>query len=139
MKALLALFLVTFSLSSVSAKECPPGKLFGKEDAYEFIASTKQLSAKTYTEDKSSFIKGVRLEQIKRALNVKSINDAFSGVDEGMIHKFEIAGNERTSYDSLTVIYAYRGEVIVGAVFPDDSSVVWARLQDSAVRVCDGL
>lgn len=135
------ILLLPVTILSASAKECPYGTLFGRENANEFIAYTKHLEEETYTENKGQVISGERVAQIKKAIEVKSLKAAFKDVDEGMIHKFEIPGNSETSYDFLTVVYATKGDTLVGAVFPDDSSAVWAKLQDSDIRVCapDGL
>lgn len=131
------MLLLSFNALSASAKECPYGTLFGRDNANEFIAYSKHLEEETYTENKSQFISEDRVAQIKKAIEVKSLKAAFNEVDEGMIHKFEIPGNSKTSYNFLTVVYASKGDTLVGAVFPDDSSVVWAQLDDSDIRVCE--
>lgn len=135
MKSLFASILL-FSLTSAAAP-CKYGSLLGFDDATELVARVKRVAEKTYEQRQAPFVKGVRAVQIQKAFQEKSVKAAFEGVDEGNIFKFEIPGNPHTPYDSLTVIFAHRGDTLAGAIFVDDSSVVAARLSDGDILICE--
>ena len=119
------------------ASECPYGKLLGFEDAGEFVARAPRTASKQYSEEQVRFIKGARAAQIKKTFATKSVAEAFASVDEGVIFKFEVNGNERTPYNFLTVIFAHQGDTLVGAIFTDDSSEIVAKLSDSDIQICE--
>lgn len=129
-----SMFLMT--ASAAFANECQYGKLLGFDDAGEFIARAHRVASKQYNEKQARFIKNVRATQIKKTFEAISVGEAFRSVDESVIFKFEIIGNEKTAYDSLTVIYAHQGDTLVGAVFADDSSVIAATLSDGDIKIC---
>ncbi len=134
------IIILSFSLilSSVAfATECTYGKLLGFDDAGLFVSNANNVAKKVYRKNQARFIKGGQLALIKKAFNVKNINAAFSGADQGIIYKFEVPLNSPTDYEFLTVIYAYAGDTLTGTVFYDNSLVVVAELSDGDIMICE--
>jgi hypothetical protein len=137
MRFLVLAFALTSSFLA-HADGCKKGRISGFTDATQFIAQAPRVNDKTYTYSKDyHFIKGIRKTQIEATFQ-NSLYESFHMADEAMIHKFEIPGTPHTSYDSLTVIYANSGDILLGAVFANDSSVVWARLEEDEIQLCAG-